>query len=114
MSGGRGLSSSLKIAKDIYLVGGGDIRLSSRYDCHVYLVDGGRERCLIDAGSGLGTDEILSNIESDGFDVKKDIDKILLTHAHSDHGGGAGSMKRATGAEITAPDGEAPFVEAGG
>jgi glyoxylase-like metal-dependent hydrolase (beta-lactamase superfamily II) len=104
----------LKIADDVYLVGGGDIRLSSRYDCHVYLIDGGREGCLIDAGSGLGTEEIIANIKKDGFSPKKDIDYILLTHAHSDHGGGAGSIQKATGAKIIAPKGEANFVQEGG
>ncbi len=110
----NGTASPLKIAKDVYLVGGGDIRLSSQYDCHVYLVDGGGQRCLIDAGSGLGTEEILANVRDDGFNPKKDIDCILLTHAHSDHGGGSASMQQATSARIIAPKGENDFVSEGG
>jgi glyoxylase-like metal-dependent hydrolase (beta-lactamase superfamily II) len=104
----------MRIAKDIYLVGGGDIRLSNPSDCHIYLVDGGRERCLIDAGVGLDHHLILENIRQDGFSPKRDIDYILITHAHSDHGGGAKLMRQATGAKVIAPLGEAVFIEEGG
>lgn len=104
----------MKIARDIYLVGGGDIRLSNRADCHVYLVDGRKQRCLIDAGVGLDHHLILENIRDDGFNPKTDIDYILITHAHSDHAGGAKLMKQATGAKVVAPSGEAVFIEEGG
>jgi glyoxylase-like metal-dependent hydrolase (beta-lactamase superfamily II) len=104
----------LKIAKDIYLVGGGDIRLSNKADCHVYLVDGGSEKCLIDAGVGIEPEQIISNIKADGFNPKKDIDYILITHAHSDHAGGAREVKEMTGGEVIAPKVEAEFIERGG
>lgn len=104
----------MKIAKDIYLVGAGDFGYSNKIDCHVYLVDGGEKKCLIDAGCGLDSGEIVDNIWADGFDPKRDIDYILVTHAHSDHGGGAKNMKKATGAELLAPEGEAEFIEKGG
>jgi glyoxylase-like metal-dependent hydrolase (beta-lactamase superfamily II) len=104
----------LKIAKDIYLVAGGDIRLSNKADCHVYLVDGGEKKCLIDAGVGLEPELIIQNIREDGFDPRSDIDFICITHAHSDHGGGAGYMRDATGAQVIAPKGEAEFIERGG
>lgn len=104
----------MRIAKDIYLVGGGDIRLSNRMDCHVYLLDGGKERALIDAGVGLDSQEIVRNIKDDGFDPGEDIDYILITHAHADHAGGAAVMRANTGAELFAPRGEAELLENGG
>jgi glyoxylase-like metal-dependent hydrolase (beta-lactamase superfamily II) len=104
----------LRIAKDIYLVGGGDIRLSNRMDCHIYLVDGGQHKCLIDAGVGIDSEEIIRNIVQDGYSPRKDIDYILVTHAHADHAGGIRTMRRATGAEVVAPQGEAELIENGG
>ncbi len=104
----------VRIAKDIYLVGGGDVRISNKMDCHVYLLDGGKEKCLIDAGVGLDSEQIINNIIEDGYSPKNDIDFILITHAHSDHAGGAKNIRDATGAEIFAPRGEAVFIESGG
>src|SRR5207245_6239062 len=83
-------------------------------DCHVYILDGGKEKALIDAGVGLDSHEIIRNIKEDGFDPKRDIDYLLITHAHADHGGGASALRSATGAELIAPRGEAEFLEGGG
>jgi len=83
-------------------------------DCHVYLVDGGSSKCLIDAGVGIDSEKIIKNIHSDGFDPKNDIDSILITHAHADHAGGAKHLKEFTGAELIAPKDEAGFIETGG
>ena len=83
-------------------------------DCHVYILDGGKEKALIDAGVGLDSEEIIRNIVGDGFDPKKDFDRLLVTHAHADHGGGAEALRSATGAELLAPRGEAEFLENGG
>lgn len=104
----------MKITKDVYLVGAGDYGLSNKVDCHVYLVDAGRKRFLVDAGCGLDPQEIVRNIRGDGFDPATDIDYILVTHAHSDHAGGAAALKKVTGAELMAPEGEAEFIERGG
>jgi hydroxyacylglutathione hydrolase len=104
----------LKIAKDIYLVGGGDIRISNKADCHVYLIDGGQKKCLIDAGVGIESEKIIDNIKNDGFDPQKDIDFLIITHAHSDHAGGAKYLRDVTGAKVIAPKGEANFIQRGG
>ena len=44
----------MKIAPGIHIVGSGrqGFGLTDDYDCHVYLVDGGDEYALIDAGGG--------------------------------------------------------------
>lgn len=87
----------MKLTDRIYLVGSGasGYSLTDRYDCHVYLLDGGGELALIDAGTGLGAPEILANVRSHGFDPA-DIRHIVLTHAHADHAGGAARLRTAT------------------
>ena len=66
----------MKLTEEVYLVGGGDygFNLTHRLDCHTYLVDGGGELALIDAGFGPGTDQILEIIREDGFDPRRHLD----------------------------------------
>jgi hypothetical protein len=64
---------NVKLTKDVALVGGGifGFNFSAPLDCHVYLLDGGVELALIDIGVGGpygATDEILRNIDDDGYD----------------------------------------------
>jgi glyoxylase-like metal-dependent hydrolase (beta-lactamase superfamily II) len=51
-------------------------------------VDCGVEVVLIDAGVGVGTEDVLNNLEKDGVAATR-ISTLLLTHAHLDHSGGA-------------------------
>lgn len=101
----------MKLTDDVYLVGGGDygFNLTHRLDCHVYVVDGGDELALIDAGFGPGTDAILDLIRRDGLDPAR-ISTIAITHYHADHAGGAAAMKRATGARLLAGVEAAPTI----
>jgi hydroxyacylglutathione hydrolase len=101
----------MKLTADVHLVGGGDygFNLTHRLDCHTYLVDGGGELALIDAGFGPGSDQILELIREDGFDPS-DISTIVVTHYHADHVGGAAALKRATGARVWAGVEAAPFI----
>lgn len=103
----------MKLTDDVYLVGGGDygFNLTHRLDCHTYLIDGGGELALVDAGFGPGTEEILGLIRADGFDPA-DISKIFITHYHADHAGGSAAMKRATGARVCAGVEAAPTMRA--
>ena len=88
----------MKLTNRIHLVGSGaqGFGLSNDYDCHVYLIDGGHELALIDAGGGLDVKSILENVRADGFDPDR-IRHLLLTHAHGDHAGGAAALKSALG-----------------
>jgi hydroxyacylglutathione hydrolase len=88
----------MKLLEHVYLVGSGanGFDLSDPFDCHIYLVDGGEELALIDVGAGMGAEEILANVERDGFDPGQ-IRHLLLTHGHGDHAGGANQMKRRLG-----------------
>jgi hydroxyacylglutathione hydrolase len=101
----------MRLTKDIYLVGGGDygFNLTHRLDCHVYVIDGGDELALIDAGFGPGTDKILEMMRADGLDPSR-VTKIFATHYHADHVGGAAQMKEATGAELYAGHEAAPTI----
>src|SRR3954469_4904997 len=87
----------MKLTPDIALVGSGSFGfdLTSPGDCHVYLLDGGDELALIDAGIGgaIGdTDLIFETIKTDGYDTNR-ISKLLLTHYHFDPCGGAAEVK---------------------
>jgi hydroxyacylglutathione hydrolase len=93
----------MKLTEDVYLVGGGDygFNLTHRLDCHTYVVDGGEELALIDAGFGPGTEEVLALMSEDGLDPER-VSTIVITHYHADHVGGAAALKRATGARLAA------------
>jgi glyoxylase-like metal-dependent hydrolase (beta-lactamase superfamily II) len=101
----------MKLTDDVYLVGGGDygFNLTHRLDCHVFVVDGGGELALIDAGFGPGTEDILALMRADGLDPGR-VSTIVVTHYHADHVGGAAPMKRATGALLAAGVEAAPTI----
>jgi glyoxylase-like metal-dependent hydrolase (beta-lactamase superfamily II) len=91
----------MRLTRDILLVGGGDtgFNISHPLDCHMYVIDGGDEFALVDAGIGGPhgqTDQILSNIEEDGIDPAQ-IGRLLLTHYHADHAGAAADMHERIG-----------------
>jgi glyoxylase-like metal-dependent hydrolase (beta-lactamase superfamily II) len=93
----------MQLTPNVHLVGSGRLgfELSNDFDCHVFLLDGGSEAALIDSGVGLDTEKILENIRA--TDLEKKITKIILTHAHSDHMGGAGELRAALDAQVCAP-----------
>jgi len=86
-----------EIIKDIFIVGGPEIT-DSRDGC-VYLLHLG-ELALIDSGAGWSVDKIIRNIESLGFDCKN-LSKILLTHCHIDHIGGAPNLRKRFGSKVS-------------
>jgi glyoxylase-like metal-dependent hydrolase (beta-lactamase superfamily II) len=62
----------------------------------VYLVVGDRYSALVDAGPSNGSSRVLEFIRRLGLNV----DYIVLTHVHIDHGGGAGTLSRALGSRV--------------
>jgi hydroxyacylglutathione hydrolase len=88
----------VRLSEHVYLVGSGSngFDLTDPYDCHVYLIDGGRELALIDVGAGMGAAGIIENIRRDGFDPAR-VRHLILTHGHGDHAGGAGRMRKLLG-----------------
>jgi glyoxylase-like metal-dependent hydrolase (beta-lactamase superfamily II) len=94
----------VRLTPDIALVGSGafGFDLTSPSDCHVYLLDGGDELALIDAGCGgtIGDSElILRTAQADGFKLDR-VSRLLLTHYHFDHMGGAAEIRERLGLTV--------------
>ena len=87
----------MRITPDVALVGGGSFTgfgLSADFDANVYLLDGGGELALVDCGMGteLGRERVLERIRMVGCDPA-DVQRLLLTHYHTDHAGGAAAYR---------------------
>ena len=81
------------------MVGGPD--LTEGADCCVYLVKFADEAVLIDSGAGNSVLQIIENIKSTGIDPAS-VKKLILTHCHIDHIGGANELKSKLGLKIIA------------
>ena len=89
----------MRLTPEVLLVGGGALTgfgLSSDFDAHVYLLDGGHELALVDCGMGTaaGMRLVLENIRVAGIDPAR-ISRLLLTHYHTDHASGAARYREA-------------------
>ncbi|MEA2594857.1 MAG: hydroxyacylglutathione hydrolase [Thermomicrobiales bacterium] len=107
----------MRLTSDIGLVGGGNFgfNLSAPLDCHVYLIDGGDELAIVDAGLGGphgATETILANIRDDGYDLDR-ISTLILTHYHADHAGGAAEFRHRLGVEVAGEELTARTLEIG-
>lgn len=104
----------MKIADRIYLVGSGKfgMELTEPTDCNVYLLDGGDECALIDAGGGIEPERIVENIQRDGFAMEQ-VRYCLLTHAHADHAAGARYFHDKYGIEVIVSQEAAAWLENG-
>jgi hydroxyacylglutathione hydrolase len=93
--------SGVRLTQRISVVGGGatGLGISHSLDPNVYLLSGGEELALVDAGAGWGEDRILDNVRSLGYEPER-IRHIFLTHAHADHAGGAASLAERLGAQV--------------
>lgn len=102
----------MKISDHVYLVGSGraGCMISNIFDSHVYLLETPEGNILIDAGVGLEIDRIYENIVKEGFDPAS-VKHCMLTHVHSDHAGGAGLIKQATGCKVYISEKEADLLE---
>ncbi len=77
----------------VHMLAGGGV------DCNVYVVDGD-DPVLVDAGMGMNTPRLLAAITRllpDGGPKR-----VILTHRHYDHTGGAGEVAHALGAKLFA------------
>ena len=99
-----------EVVAGVYLVVGSDI--TSPMDCCVYLIDGGSELAIVDAGAGLSVPQLVSNIESLGFKPQS-VAKLILTHCHIDHVGGAARLRQELGAAVLAHRLTARYLEEG-
>ncbi len=80
------------------------------YDSNVYLIED-EDPIVVDAGTGMFADTTLTEI-SKLVPLKK-VERIILTHSHYDHIGGAGIFQRATGGKIYLHEEEARPILAG-
>ncbi|MCX7966445.1 MAG: MBL fold metallo-hydrolase [Syntrophorhabdaceae bacterium] len=99
----------VEIIKDIYIIG--DSGMTDSKDCSIYLIDLG-ELIMIDTGAGDSVDALIKNIEKVGLEPKK-LSKIILTHCHIDHVGGAEELRKRFGAQIIMHEKDAEIVERG-
>lgn len=104
----------MKIDPSVHLVGSGQFGfdMTDRFDCNVYLFDSGDSFVLFDAGTGMGTEEILDLCRRDGVELSK-IRHLFLTHAHTDHAGGAASVRDRLGVTTYASSLTAKMVTTG-
>lgn len=93
----------MQLSERVHLIASGllGLSLTDPFDCNVYLVDGGTEFALIDSGAGYRAESLVAAIVAAGFDPAR-IDRLLLTHKHADHAGGAAEIVRRCGAEVIA------------
>lgn len=104
----------MQLTERIHLIGSGrhGFGLTHPSDCHVYLVDGGTEAAIIDAGAGLGRDAVLARLDRSG--VRRDrVRSLFVTHAHADHAGGAAGLRAALDLTIHASPEVAAILRAG-
>jgi glyoxylase-like metal-dependent hydrolase (beta-lactamase superfamily II) len=104
----------MRITAQMALVASGasGFGLSNRLDCNVYLIDGGGESALVDAGCGLEPERILGRIEMSGIDPQT-VSQVLLTHCHADHSAGARFWSESLDAAVVAPKQSADALRSG-
>ena len=102
---GIGPVEPFRLAGNIYYVGSNDLTS--------YLIVTPKGDILIDSGMKEMVPQVKSNIEKLGFKLS-DIKLILNSHAHFDHAGGIGELRRLTGAKFLSSELDAPLLERGG
>lgn len=83
----------MRLTEQVTLVASGDsgVGITDPWDAHAYLVDGGGEAALVDAGIGRDPDALLANVRAAGVDPAA-LRFLVVSHAHPDHSGGAGPL----------------------
>ncbi|MCC3374648.1 MBL fold metallo-hydrolase [Cohnella sp. REN36] len=104
----------MRISERVSLVGSGKfgMELSDPTDCNVYLLDGGGECALVDAGGGVEPERIVRRIEGCGMAMDR-VRTCILTHAHADHAAGASYWRERYGMKIVASAEAAPWLARG-
>jgi glyoxylase-like metal-dependent hydrolase (beta-lactamase superfamily II) len=102
------MSKAKAVCDRVYAVGGPGF--SSPEDCCVYAVDAGAELVLIDAGVGIGQQQIEKNIRSLGFEPAQ-IWHVVATHCHIDHIGGLAALVERYGTKVIAHEMDRAGIE---
>ena len=98
-----------KVTENVYLVAGGDVTGGGDAAAFLLVLD---EPVLIDTGAGDSITEIIENIRAVGVDPQA-IKKVVLTHNHIDHIGGAPYLKQMYGVTLIMHELDAPAVRGG-
>ncbi len=103
----------MRLTEHVWLVGSGGAGFSITHprDCHVYLIMSEGEAVLIDTGAGIEPAPIRTEIDRAGAGSRAS--RILITHAHADHSGGAAQLGPALGATVHASPEVAGYLRAG-
>jgi glyoxylase-like metal-dependent hydrolase (beta-lactamase superfamily II) len=104
----------MRLTDNIWLVGSGasGFSMTQPRDCHVYLVADQGEAVLIDTGAGIDIAPILTRIDRCGV-PRSTVGRIVLTHAHADHSGGAAALRQALDAQVLASPEVAAYLRDG-
>jgi metallo-beta-lactamase class B len=94
-----------RIIGNIYYVGASDVTS--------FLIVTPSGDILLDGGFAETAPQIEANIRKLGFKLD-DVKFLLNSHAHYDHAGGLAELKKRTGAQFVAMEGDAPVLAGGG
>lgn len=94
-----------RIIGNIYYVGASDVTS--------FLIVTPSGNILLDGGFAETAPQIEANIHKLGFRLK-DVKFLLNSHAHYDHAGGLAELKKRTGAQFVAMEGDAAVLAGGG
>jgi metallo-beta-lactamase class B len=103
--GGQGPAEPFRIAGNFYYVGATDVA--------AFLITGPEGHVVLDAGYPSTAPMIMASITKLGFDIK-DVEVLLNSEPHADHGGGLAVLQQASGAELWASDASADTLTSGG
>lgn len=107
----------MRLTSDVHLVGGGTLSgfgVSSDFDAHCYLLDGGDEQVLVECGMGTetGFERVTGNIRQAGHDPAA-VTRLFLTHYHTDHAGGASVYRERLGLAVATGTATGSALETG-
>lgn len=104
----------MRLTDHVWLVGSGaaGFSLTDPRDCHVYLVADRDEAVLIDTGAGVNVPLILGRLDASGVS-RSAVSRVVLTHGHADHAGGAGALRDNLGAEVLGSPEVAEYLRIG-
>ena len=94
-----------RIAGNVYYVGAREVTS--------YLIATPAGHVLVDSGFAETVPQVLANVRTLGFDPK-DVEWLLISHAHYDHVGGIADLRDATGARIAVSAADAEQARNGG
>jgi metallo-beta-lactamase class B len=90
----------------------GNIHYVGTEGVSAFLITTPKGHILIDGILAQSVPQIISNIQTLGFDIR-DVKYLLNSHAHIDHAGGLAGLQRASGAKMVASRADRPTLEAG-